>query len=89
MQTKSRLLLATAASVLILAGCNSQNAASSACTPTTPTADAAKKTDSSTKDSIVATVNGVGISESKLALLTKHFNSQNPGQAKSFPVSPP
>lgn len=79
MQTKSRLLLATAASALILAACNSQNSASSA---GAPAAGAAKSEAApAAKDGVAATVNGVTISESKVALLTKHLGSQGQGPA--------
>jgi peptidyl-prolyl cis-trans isomerase C len=79
MRTPSRLLLSLLAATFVLSACNEQKSAP---------ADAAKQTvtqgetSQKLKEGVAATVNGVAIPESQLALLIEHFGSQNPEQAR-------
>ena len=80
MPVQYRLLLATAASVLVLSACNSQNSASSTTPPAASSASAPAASPAS-KTTVAATVNGAAITEERLDSILKRFTSQNPGQA--------
>ncbi len=87
MRRPASLTLAAILASLLLAACNNTGTPATPNAPvasTTPSAKApepvATPSSSATNSKIAATVNGAAINERRLDELTKHFNSQNPGQ---------